>query len=147
MEVSTWCATCVHELTQLQDSIGRTSIHQLVAQVSKCLVATKGRRTSDLLRRIPTGSVGLTLFRDETVFQIVLRASASSTDIAFSRFFATRITHRVLCWAITNEVTRLYAQYKFPGSVEKVEVLTVLQILQIYPSGGFARSGQSVMKC
>lgn len=27
------------------------------------------------------------------------------------------------------------------------EILTVLQILQTYPSCGFARSGQSVMKC
>ena len=147
MKVSTWCATCVHELTQLQDSIGRTSIHQLVARVSRCLVETKGGRTGDLFCRIPPGSVRLTLFRDETIFQIVLRTSASSTDIAFSRLFATCITHRVLCWAIADEMARLYVQYKFPGPVENGEVLTVLQILQIYPSGGFARSGQSVMKC
>jgi hypothetical protein len=36
---------------------------------------------------------------------------------------------------------------KFPNPDKFEEMLTVLQILQTYPSDGFARSGQSVMKC
>ena len=77
------------------------------------------RRTSDLLCRIPTRSIGLTLLRDKTIFQIVFRTPTSSTDITFSRFFATGIAHRVLCWAIADKMTRLCARRKFPGFCRK----------------------------
>lgn len=50
-------------------------------------------------------------------------------------------------WAISDEMARLYARDELPGPDESREMLTVLQILQTYPSGGFVRSGQSVMKC
>ena len=107
----------------------------------------KRGRTSNLLRRIPTRSFGLTLLRDKAIFQVVFRTSTSSTNVAFPRFFATRVAHRVLCWTIADEMTRLRAPRKFPDPVGVREMLTVLQILQIYPSGGFVRSGQSVIKC
>ena len=74
--------------------------------------------TSNLLRGIPTRSFGPTLLRDETVFQKVFCSSTSSTDIALSRFFATCITYRMFCWAIADEMTRLYVGRKFPGPAE-----------------------------
>ena len=52
----------------------------------------------------------------------------------------------MLRWAIADKMTRLYTG-KFPDPDEGRGILTALQILQTYPSDGFARSGQSVMKC
>ena len=70
----------------------------------------RNRRTSDLFHGIAARPFGPTLLRNEAVFQIMFRTSASSADVAFPRLFPTCITRRVLRRAITDEMTRLYAR-------------------------------------
>ena len=111
--------------------------------------ATDKTLTSDLSRwRSSLPPMLVVLLRcDRTVMYKMPIASTSSTNISWRRLPATSISKGMFFWTVSNEVPGLRGGSLSCNFVEIEEFLTVLHFLQMYPSGGFARSGQSVMKC
>lgn len=107
-------------------------------------------RTGNLTRRPsspPTTTTAVRLVSFWAILDVMILAAACSADVAFLWFPPSCISYCVLHRTISHEVARLFAHETTTLSEHSRYERTSLQILQIYPSLGFARSGQSLIKC